>query len=87
MAGDCDGRGERKWSGSQVRAKVSTFGGGFGGPTEVTSGGNALKFYASVCLNIKRVGLVTKGDDVSSCSYFFSYISPQMLHSVSSSLS
>lgn len=43
---------------------MSTFG-GFGGPTEVTSGGNALKFYASVRLNIKRIGLVKKGEEVS----------------------
>ncbi|CAA7404941.1 unnamed protein product [Spirodela intermedia] len=48
---------------NQVRSKVSTFGGGFGGPTEVTSGGNALKFYASIRLNIKRIGLVKKGDE------------------------
>lgn len=47
---------------NQIRAKVSTFG-GFGGPTEVTSGGNALKFYASVRLNIRRVGLVKKGEE------------------------
>ncbi|KAL6840030.1 hypothetical protein ACP4OV_029840 [Aristida adscensionis] len=47
---------------NQVRAKVSTFG-GFGGPTEVTSGGNALKFYASMRLNIKRIGLVKKGEE------------------------
>ncbi|XP_057969047.1 DNA repair protein recA homolog 3, mitochondrial [Malania oleifera] len=46
---------------NQVRAKLSTF--GFGGPTEVTCGGNALKFYASVRLNIKRIGLVKKGDE------------------------
>ncbi|KAG1360642.1 hypothetical protein COCNU_09G001050 [Cocos nucifera] len=45
-----------------VRSKLSTFG-GFGGPTEVTSGGNALKFYASVRLNIKRIGLVKKGEE------------------------
>ncbi|CAI0627964.1 unnamed protein product [Linum tenue] len=38
---------------NQVRSKISTFG-GFGGPQEVTCGGNALKFYASVRLNIKR---------------------------------
>lgn len=43
---------------------MSTFG-GFGGPTEVTSGGNALKFYSSVRLNIKRIGLVKKGEEVS----------------------
>lgn len=46
---------------NQVRAKLSTF--GFGGPTEVTCGGNALKFYASMRLNIKRIGLVKKGDE------------------------
>ncbi|XP_049355031.1 DNA repair protein recA homolog 3, mitochondrial [Solanum verrucosum] len=45
---------------NQVRSKLSTFG-GFGGPSEVTCGGNALKFYASVRLNIKRIGLVKKG--------------------------
>nr|DAD34044.1 TPA_asm: hypothetical protein HUJ06_004684 [Nelumbo nucifera] len=48
---------------NQVRSKLSTFG-GFGGPIEVTSGGNALKFYASVRLNIKRTGLVKKGEEV-----------------------
>lgn len=46
-----------------MRAKLSTFG-GFGGPVEVTCGGNALKFYASVRLNIKRIGLVKKGEEV-----------------------
>ncbi|RWR86904.1 DNA repair protein recA 3, mitochondrial isoform X1 [Cinnamomum micranthum f. kanehirae] len=46
---------------NQVRSKLSTF--GFGGPTEVTSGGNALKFYASVRLHIKRIGLVKKGEE------------------------
>ncbi|NP_001170211.1 putative recA DNA recombination family protein [Zea mays] len=46
---------------NQIRAKVATF--GFGGPTEVTSGGNALKFYASVRLNIRRIGLVKKGEE------------------------
>ncbi|KAL0905293.1 hypothetical protein M5K25_023702 [Dendrobium thyrsiflorum] len=47
---------------NQVRCKLSTFG-GFGGPTEVTSGGYALKFYASVRLNIKRIGFVKKGEE------------------------
>ncbi|XP_050219751.1 DNA repair protein recA homolog 3, mitochondrial isoform X2 [Mercurialis annua] len=47
---------------NQVRAKLSTFG-GFGGPQEVTCGGNALKFYASVRLNIRRVGLIKKGEE------------------------
>ncbi|RDX90558.1 DNA repair protein recA-like 3, mitochondrial, partial [Mucuna pruriens] len=46
-----------------VRSKISTFG-GFSGPTEVTCGGNALKFYASVRLNIKRIGFVKKGEEV-----------------------
>ncbi|XP_024017178.1 DNA repair protein recA homolog 3, mitochondrial isoform X2 [Morus notabilis] len=46
---------------NQVRSKISTF--GFGGPTEVTCGGNALKFYASVRLNIRRIGLVKKGEE------------------------
>ncbi|GAB2219562.1 hypothetical protein Droror1_Dr00007199 [Drosera rotundifolia] len=46
---------------NQVRAKLSTF--GFGGPTEVTCGGNALKFYASIRLNIKRIGFVKKGEE------------------------
>ncbi|MFQ6654491.1 hypothetical protein Gotur_025454 [Gossypium turneri] len=44
-----------------VRSKLSTF--GFGGPTEVTCGGNALKFYASVRLNIRRTGFVKKGEE------------------------
>ncbi|KAI9112592.1 hypothetical protein K1719_016515 [Acacia pycnantha] len=47
---------------NQVRSKLSTFG-GFGGPTDVTCGGNALKFYASVRLNIKRIGFVKKGEE------------------------
>ncbi|KAK8970020.1 hypothetical protein KSP40_PGU010460 [Platanthera guangdongensis] len=42
--------------------KLNTF--GFGGLTEVTSGGNALKFYASVRLNIRRVAFVKKGDEI-----------------------
>ncbi|KAF1875907.1 hypothetical protein Lal_00006538 [Lupinus albus] len=46
-----------------VRSKLSTFG-GFGGPTEVTCGGNALKFYASMRLNIKRIGFVKKGEEI-----------------------
>ncbi|XP_019191614.1 PREDICTED: DNA repair protein recA homolog 3, mitochondrial-like isoform X2 [Ipomoea nil] len=48
---------------NQVRAKLSTFG-GFGGPQEVTCGGNALKFYASVRLNVRRVGQVKKGEEI-----------------------
>ncbi|KAK4353597.1 hypothetical protein RND71_025791 [Anisodus tanguticus] len=33
------------------------------GPSKVTCDGNALKFYASVRLNIKRIGLVKKGEE------------------------
>ncbi|CAI0387307.1 unnamed protein product [Linum tenue] len=47
---------------NQVRSKIATFG-GFGGPKDVTCGGNALKFYASVRLNIKRIGLVKKAEE------------------------
>ncbi|GAB4837792.1 hypothetical protein Ancab_027315 [Ancistrocladus abbreviatus] len=46
---------------SQLRAKLNTF--GFGAPAEVTCGGNAFKFYASVRLNTKRIDLVKKGED------------------------
>lgn len=38
---------------NQMRQKISTF--GFGGPTETTTGGMALKFYASVRLDIRRI--------------------------------
>lgn len=47
---------------NQVRSKLSTFS-GFGAPAEVTCGGNALKFYASVRLNIKRIGLIKKSEE------------------------
>ncbi|KAL4297239.1 hypothetical protein GQ457_12G022340 [Hibiscus cannabinus] len=46
---------------NQVRSKLSTF--GSGGSTEVTCGGNALKFYASVRLNLRRTGFVKKGEE------------------------
>ncbi|PUZ53451.1 hypothetical protein GQ55_5G053400 [Panicum hallii var. hallii] len=61
---------------NQTRAKVATF--GFGGPTEVTSGGNALKFYASVRLNIKRIGLVKKGEERCPCLHE-AYLSEPLL--------
>lgn len=47
---------------NQIRVKLSP--GGFGGPVEVTSGGNALKFYASVRLNIRRTGYIKKGEEL-----------------------
>ncbi|HDD53256.1 MAG TPA: hypothetical protein ENF32_04225, partial [Thermosulfidibacter takaii] len=40
---------------NQVRQKISTF--GFG-PSETTTGGMALKFYASVRLDIRRIGSI-----------------------------
>uniref|UniRef100_A0A0E0F4Z1 RecA family profile 2 domain-containing protein n=1 Tax=Oryza meridionalis TaxID=40149 RepID=A0A0E0F4Z1_9ORYZ len=48
---------------NQVRSKLSTFS-GFGAPAEVTCGGNALKFYASVRFNTKRIGLIKKSEEV-----------------------
>jgi len=34
------------------------------GPTETTTGGNALKFYASVRLDVRRIGAIKEGNDV-----------------------
>ncbi len=45
---------------NQVRHKIGVM---FGSP-ETTSGGNALKFYASVRLDIRRIGSLKKGDEV-----------------------
>ena len=45
---------------NQIRHKIGVM---FGSP-ETTSGGNALKFYASVRLDIRRIGSIKKGDDV-----------------------
>lgn len=45
---------------NQVRMKIGVM---FGNP-EVTSGGNALKFYSSVRLDIRRIGSIKKGDKV-----------------------
>ena len=45
---------------NQIRMKI---GGMFGSP-ETTSGGNALKFYSSVRLDIRRIGTVKDGDEV-----------------------
>jgi recombination protein RecA len=44
---------------NQIRMKIGVM---FGNP-ETTTGGNALKFYASVRLDIRRVGTIKKGDD------------------------
>lgn len=47
---------------NQLRAMISTT--GYGGPTETTTGGRALKFYASVRLDIRRIGPVKQGENV-----------------------
>lgn len=44
---------------NQIRMKI----GGYGNP-ETTTGGNALKFYSSVRLDIRRVGAIKKGEEV-----------------------
>ena len=45
---------------NQIRMKIGVL---FGNP-ETTSGGNALKFYASVRIDIRRVGSIKKGEEV-----------------------
>ncbi|MGQ0619412.1 MAG: recombinase RecA [Panacagrimonas sp.] len=45
---------------NQIRMKIGVM---YGSP-ETTTGGNALKFYASVRLDIRRIGSVKKGDEV-----------------------
>ena len=45
---------------NQIRIKIGVM---FGSP-ETTTGGNALKFYASVRLDIRRIGAVKEGDEV-----------------------
>jgi recombination protein RecA len=44
---------------NQIRMKIGVM---FGSP-ETTTGGNALKFYASVRLDIRRIGAIKKGDE------------------------
>ena len=45
---------------NQIRMKIGVM---FGNP-ETTTGGNALKFYASVRLDIRRIGAVKEGEEV-----------------------
>jgi recombination protein RecA len=45
---------------NQIRMKIGVM---FGNP-ETTTGGNALKFYSSVRLDIRRIGAIKKGDDI-----------------------
>jgi recombination protein RecA len=49
---------------NQIRMKIGVM---FGSP-ETTTGGNALKFYASVRLDIRRTGTIKKGDEVPSAT-------------------
>ena len=46
---------------NQIRMKIGVM---FGNP-ETTTGGNALKFYASVRMDIRRIGALKDGDNVS----------------------
>ena len=45
---------------NQIRMKIGQI---YGSP-EVTTGGNALKFYASVRIDIRRIGAIKKGDEI-----------------------
>lgn len=45
---------------NQIRMKIGVM---FGSP-ETTTGGNALKFYASVRLDIRRIGAIKEGDEI-----------------------
>lgn len=45
---------------NQIRMKIGVM---FGNP-ETTTGGNALKFYSSVRLDIRRIGSIKKGDEI-----------------------
>jgi len=45
---------------NQIRMKIGVM---FGNP-ETTTGGNALKFYTSVRLDIRRIGAIKKGDEI-----------------------
>ncbi len=45
---------------NQIRMKIGVI---FGSP-ETTTGGNALKFYASIRLDIRRIGAIKKGDEI-----------------------
>ena len=46
---------------NQIRMKINTF--GFGANPETTTGGNALKFYASLRLDIRKIATLKKGTD------------------------
>lgn len=46
---------------NQIRSKINQGGMSFG-PTETTTGGNALKFYASIRVDIRRIATLKKGE-------------------------
>ncbi len=46
---------------NQIRMKINTF--GFGANPETTTGGNALKFYSSLRLDIRKIATLKKGTD------------------------
>ena len=45
---------------NQIRMKIGVM---FGSP-ETTTGGNALKFYSSVRMDIRRIGAIKQGDEI-----------------------
>ncbi|MET1162751.1 MAG: recombinase RecA, partial [Pseudoxanthomonas sp.] len=60
LAGNIRRAGTRVIFINQIRMKIGVM---FGNP-ETTTGGNALKFYASVRLDIRRIGAIKKGDEI-----------------------
>ena len=50
---------------NQLRQKIGMF---VGNP-ETTTGGNALKFYASVRLDVRRIGQIKEGDETTAAAY------------------
>jgi recombination protein RecA len=49
---------------NQLRATINQGYGTYNGPTEITTGGNALKFYASVRLDVRKAAQIKDGDEV-----------------------
>ena len=50
---------------NQIRMKIGVM---FGNP-ETTTGGNALKFYSSIRLDIRRIGAIKNGENITAVSY------------------
>ncbi len=49
---------------NQIRMKIGMGGYGYGGPPETTTGGNALKFYSSVRMDIRKINTLKDKDEV-----------------------